>query len=408
MRILYTLFIRKYYLLILLFSLFNDKAKLWINGRKNQGFAKLGATQNLIWIHASSLGEFEQGRPIIELIKSRYPSKKILLTFFSPSGFEARKNYKKADFVYYLPLDTNRNAKEFLDTFKPELAIFIKYEYWYNFLNELIIRNIPYYFVSSIYRKNQLFFKSWGFWFRKHLAKANHIFCQDENSKFLLESIGILNVTVAGDTRFDRVNQVCSHPPHVDFISDFALNYKTILAGSSWPADEIILKNFMEDADSDIKLILAPHNIDKEHIESIFKLFEKYKPQLFSETNSDKKNRQSRVLIIDSMGMLMHLYQYCKIAYIGGGFGAGIHNILEAAVFAKPVIFGPKYQKFKEAIDMISLGGAFSINNFNEFSKIANNLLDNQNAYDEASSIAKKYVNDNLGASEKIVDKIIS
>lgn len=407
MRFFYTLGIRLYALIIRLISPFNERASYWYNGRKNIIFPENNSNENWIWIHAASLGEFEQGRPIIEKIKKEFPQYKILLTFFSPSGFEIRKDYTLADFVAYIPVDTPKNAARFLDSFKPKLAIFIKYEYWYNHLNQLIKRDIPYYFVSSIYRTSQPFFRFYGAWFRKHLASSNHIFCQDESSKILLKTIGIENVTVSGDTRFDRVANVTANPKQFSEIEEFAKDSRLILAGSTWPADEDVLKESFVDFPEDIKLVIAPHLVDYEHINQIIEKFNNYKIVKWSEININTNLSKSRILVIDKIGILVHLYQYSYLAYIGGGFGVGIHNTLEAAAFSKPVIFGPRYEKFREAIELIKFGGAFSIQDSNEFSKKALLLFSYEKEYLAASSAAGNYVQNNIGATDIILDFVL-
>jgi len=408
MRFLYSIFIKFYYLIILLISPFNTKAKQWIKGRKGVKFPSIPKEEKIIWIHAASLGEFEQGRPVIEAIKKEHPDYKVLLTFFSPSGYEVRKNYKQADYVYYLPLDTQRNVRRFLEYFHPSMAIFIKYEYWYNFLNQLKSLKIPYYFISAIYRPKQIFFKNYGTWFIKHLAGANHIFCQDKKSELLLNSIGLQQVTLAGDTRFDRVFEVTSSPKKIKEIEAFVKGGRTIILGSGWEPEEKILAQYLPMSKSDIKLIIAPHMIDKQHIDKITLLFKSFHPVLLSEVESGKSCSDSRVLIIDAIGFLMHLYQYGEVAVIGGGFGKGIHNILEASAFGLPVLFGPNFTKFNEAKELIEKGGAFSFKDKTEFKERIDTLLDSKKKYQEAAQISKTYVIENGGATDLILDKIFA
>ena len=406
MKFLYTIFIRIYYLIILIASPFNPKAKQWITGRRKPDFPSVSKGEKIIWVHAASLGEFEQGRPVIEFIKKNYPEYKILLTFFSPSGYEVRKNYSEADYVYYIPLDTSKNAVHFLNHFHPEMAIVIKYEYWYNFLNQLSVFNIPYFFISAIYRPGQIFFKNYGGWFKNHLQGAKHIFCQDEKSKILLISVGIQQVTLAGDTRFDRVLDVTSNPKKVEAVEAFSRKGRIIIAGSSWEPEEIILEDYLQTAPEDVKLIIAPHLIDKQHIDKILTLFKSFNPFLLSKTDSNTNYSEARVLIIDAIGFLMHLYQYGKIAVIGGGFGKGLHNTLEAATFGNPVLFGPNYEKFNEAKELIKLGGAFTFSDKKEFKDLMDNLLNSEKNYQEASAIAKNYVIEKSGATGKIVAEL--
>lgn len=406
MRFFYTLTLWLYVLVINIISPFNHRAKLWVNGRKKTDKPIISPSDKWIWIHAASLGEFEQGRPLIELIKTTNPDIKILLTFFSPSGYEVRKNYPYADFIMYLPADIPSKVNNFLNYFKPEMAIFIKYEYWYNFINQLVKRKIPFYYVSAIYRQNQIFFKPYGAWFRNHLSKTNHIFCQDIASVDLLNSIGISQSSVSGDTRFDRVAEVTSHPEEFLNILDFIKNSWPIVAGSTWPADENFLLNLMPSLPSHVKLIIAPHLVDADHISQLVLKFSNYQPRLWSSFTAENILNESRVLIIDKIGILMHLYQYSKLAYIGGGFGAGIHNTLEAAAFSKPVIFGPNFSKFKEANDLISNGAAFSFSDGDSLTMIVSRFVSDDKFRSEAAQIAGDYVHNNIGATAFILNKL--
>jgi len=407
MRTLYNLGIYFYNLLMHFAALFNPKAKQWVAGRKDV-FNKIKQEVEpgyIIWFHAASVGEFEQARPLIERIRKEYPNKKILLTFFSPSGYELRKNYKLVDYVYYLPIDTKKNAKRFIDLIKPEMVFFIKYEFWFNYINELYKRVLPIYMVSTIFRSNQYFFKWYGAWGRKHLRMIEHFFVQDNQSATLLSFINPERISITGDTRFDRVKSLTENPKSFDSIADFVKDSKVLLAGSSWEPDEIILSRFIENENQDFKLIIAPHEVNKEHISNLLNRFSKFEPLLFSEFEDKAIPKENRVLIIDSVGKLMHLYQYTDVAYIGGGFGVGIHNILEAATYQKPVIFGPKYQKFNEAKELIKHQGGFSISNEKEFTAIASKLLFNTKDYEQASAECGKYVEENIGATEKIFEE---
>ena len=406
MNIVYNTGIRAYTMAIKTSSLFNDKAKLWVNGRKNI-FAKLqegfkNETNKIIWVHAASLGEFEQGRPLIEKLKQKYPEKKILLTFFSPSGYEIRKNYDKADYIFYLPADTPANAKKFIEIVKPETVYFIKYEFWRNYLHELYKKNIPTFLVSGIFRKEQVFFKQSGKSYRKVLDYFTHFFVQNQTSLDLLKSIDITNVTISGDTRFDRVIDIAKQTIELKKVEEFCDNKQIIIAGSSWQADEEFLAKYINSTKFDIKLIIAPHEIKEQNITRITKLLNK-KVLLYSDIeNANPSNFD--VLIINNIGLLSSLYKYGSIAYIGGGFGVGIHNILEAATFGKAIIFGPKYQKFKEAVDLIKLKGAFSIGDYQEMEKHFDKLLSDKEYLLETSEIAENFVKNNAGAVDLIIN----
>ena len=356
-----------------------------------------------IWFHAASLGEFEQGRPLIEKIRERYPEYKILLTFFSPSGYEVRKNYKGADIVCYLPLDKPRNVNKFLDIIQPCMAFFIKYEFWKNYLDELHKRNIPVYSISSIFRKEQIFFKWYGGTYRKVLANFDQLFVQNETSKRFLSKIGINKVTVVGDTRFDRVLEIRQEAKDLPLVEAFKGNSMTIVAGSSWQPDEDLFIEYFN-THPDIKLIIAPHVIDENHlVEIISKLKRPY--VRYSKAN-EQNVKNADCLIIDGFGLLSSIYRYGEIAYVGGGFGVGIHNILEAAVYGIPVIFGPKYQKFMEAKQLLEENGAFSIKNYEELSQLLDKMISDTEYLTEVGANADNYVSKNLGASEKILDQI--
>jgi len=356
-----------------------------------------------IWFHAASLGEFEQGRPLIERIKERYPEYKILLTFFSPSGYEVRRDYKGADIVCYLPLDKPRNVKKFLDIIQPCMAFFIKYEFWKNYLDELNKRNIPVYSVSSIFRKEQIFFKWYGGLYRKVLQDFDQLFVQNETSKRFLSKIGIERVTVVGDTRFDRVLEIRQAAKDLPLVEAFKKESLTIVAGSSWAPDEDLFIEYFN-THPDIKLIIAPHVIDENHlVEIISKLKRPY--VRYSKAN-EQNVTNADCLIIDGYGLLSSIYRYGEIAYIGGGFGVGIHNILEAAVYGIPVIFGPKYQKFMEARQLLEEKGAFSIKDDEELNLLLNKLISDKEFLKESGLNAGNYVTKNLGASELILSQI--
>ncbi len=407
MLLIYNLGIELYSLVIRILVPFNLKAKQILVGR-NESIKRVQSgviPQNAIWIHCASLGEFEQGRPVIELIKSSYPSEKIVLTFFSPSGYEIRKNYSGVDAVLYLPSDTARGAKRFVNLLNPKVAIFVKYEFWHHYYKQLDKNNVPIYSISSIFRVNQIFFKGYGKWFRAILEKVDHFFCQDAHSVELLNSIGITNCSIAGDTRFDRVFEIAKSVKPINGIEKFINGKQVIIAGSTWLPDEELLIEYVEKFPN-IKLIIAPHEIHKAHIEKIKELvFVKY--SLYTEQKVDEWI-DSQVLIVDTIGLLSSLYQYGTVAYVGGGFGKGIHNTLEAATFGLPIIFGPNYLKFKEARDLIQLKSAFSIKNYNEIQEIFDNLLLDQSNLEKSSLSAKNYVKLQVGATSKIVNSIMS
>lgn len=408
MIILYKTGIFFYLLFIRLVSVFNEKARQFVRGRKNWKknlLEKVDKNARYIWFHCASLGEFEQGRPVIEAIKKQFPEYKIVLTFFSPSGYEIRKNYNQADIVVYLPIDTRRNAQFFLSVVNPEKVFFIKYEFWYNFITELKKRQIPLYLISAIFRENQVFFKKnrWGNWFRKMLFQFEHIFVQNESSAKLLSSIGIKQFTVSGDTRFDRVAAIAASSKEIPIVEKFKGNSLLIVAGSTWKHDEKLLAEFINQ-NIDIKFIIAPHEVSNANINRLHQLLKK--PTIkFSQINETEIDKY-QVLIIDSVGLLSSLYRYGNIAYIGGGFGIGIHNILEAATFGLPIIFGPNYKKFKEAVDLKLEGGAFSIQNFEGLELALNDLVNIKNHLENASKISKNYVAKNVGSGVVIIKKI--
>ena len=395
MSILYTIGIQLFVIAVRIASLFNAKAKLWIKGRKSI-FQKLAEAtkedQDIVWFHCASLGEFEQGKPIIEGYKIKYPTHKILLTFFSPSGYEIRKNYDGVDWVFYLSADTKKNAKQFISIVNPIKVIFIKYEFWFNYMAELNKKNIPFYSVSSIFRKEQSFFKY--DWFAKQLNNVSHFFVQDQNSKELLKNIGFSNCTVVGDTRFDSVISNAQNSISISLVEKFSENKTTIICGSTWPKDEALLVKYIK-KNPNYNYIIAPHEM--QHISA---LKNQTNALLFSKANNTNIS-DINVLIIDSIGILSNVYKYGDLAYIGGGFGSGIHNILEAVTFGLPVVFGPNYQKFKEANELIELEGAISISNFKELTS----AIDYFNTFDK--SIAINYTQENSGATKKILNLII-
>jgi 3-deoxy-D-manno-octulosonic-acid transferase len=421
MRFIYTIFIHIYSVAIRFASLFNPKAKLWVEGRRDI-FKKISSELQLqknseplisrpIWIHCASLGEFEQGRPLIEKIKSQSPQTKIVLTFFSPSGYEIRKNYKSADHVFYLPADTPFNAKAFIEIVDPQAAFFIKYEFWFNYLNELKKKKIPTYLVSGIFRDDHYFFKNYVSWFRKQLDCFTWFFVQDEHSKELLNSIGKKNVSIAGDTRFDRVSAVSKQIKELRIIELFKGGLPLFIGGSTWPADEKLISDQIrktrqksKGVTSAFKFIIAPHEIGEDHIQSIIQCFSDLVVLRFSNAN-EKNVTDADLLILDNIGMLSSVYQYGTIAFIGGGFGKGIHNILEPAAFGLPVIFGTNYTKFTEAKELIKAGGAFTVSDDEELNKTML-LLQDQEILKTASHISKYYVESRVGATDKVLERI--
>ncbi len=404
MLLLYNLFIWLTRVGIGIASLWNGKARQWTKGRiggVKEITTSIRAGEKIIWMHCASAGEFEQGKPVIEELKKNYDDHKILVTFFSPSGYSIGKNYKQADYVFYLPIDTPKNAKRFIQNVQPTLVIFVKYDFWYHHLKAVIDRKIPLLLISSIFRNNQVFFKWYGGFNRKMLKLFSWLFVQDEASKDLLLSINIKNCSVSGDTRFDRVASIAAVAEPILQIEKFKQGAQVMVAGSTWPDDEQILSSLLH-FNKEFKLIIAPHEIDVSHIEKIRSLFPG--AALFSGLN---ETNDSQVLIIDNIGMLSRLYQYATVTYIGGGFNkSGIHNTLEAAVWSKPVIFGPNYQKFKEARELIEEGGAFSISTAVELKEVVLNLLTQKERLIESSMAAGLYVQQHRGATKKIISYI--
>ncbi len=395
--------------MILLASLSgNAKAKSWIKGRRsvlNSIKKSLADGEKRIWVHASSLGEFEQGRPVIELIKNTYPEYKIFLTFFSPSGYEVRKNYRFADYIFYLPMDGPNNARRFTELVNPEKVIFIKYEYWYYYLSAIHKKNIPVYICSAIFRKDQLFFKWYGRWYKNILSNFTLLFVQNDLSGKLLNNIGITNVIVTGDTRFDRVLAIASKAQKYEEINLFRHNKRCIVIGSSWEPDEQLIINYINETDISVKYIIAPHEINTSHIEHIENQLNK-KSVRYSVWKQEQSGEYD-VLIIDNVGMLSSVYQYGLLAYIGGGFGKGIHNILEAAVWGIPVLFGPNHGKFREALELIEIGGAFAIYDYNGLKTKFDYFINNTLMSNESGTIASDYIKGNTGATEKIVSTVM-
>jgi 3-deoxy-D-manno-octulosonic-acid transferase len=407
MKLVYSIIIYVYTALINIASLVNHKASLWVKGRRDWS-SKLKASfstgESTIWFHCASLGEFEQGRPVIEMIKNEAPDIKIILTFFSPSGYEVRKNYQHADYICYLPADTPGNASEFISIVKPSIVVFVKYEFWNNFISEVRRKDIPLYLISGIFRPDQHFFKWYGGFFKKILKKFTHIFVQDKRSLDLLNGIGIKNTSVAGDTRFDRVSQIAAAAKTLPILEKFRDGEKLLLAGSSWRSDEEIIAGFINMDPGKMKWVFAPHEIDKSNIARLEKLF---KTDVVRYSEFNEESHKARVLIIDNIGILSSAYRYSYIAVVGGGFGKGIHNILEPACWGTPVLFGPNYKGFKEAVDIISGQGAFCFRNSVEFRSIIDNWLTDDKLYKSSSAMVSGYITQNKGATEKIVRTIL-
>ena len=381
---------------------------LFVDGRKkvfNTLKETIHPNDKTIWFHCASLGEYEQGVPIMEKTKELFPDYKLIVTFFSPSGFEVKKNSTLANIILYLPIDTVSNAKKFIELAHPSLAIFIKYEFWPNYLVQLKEKNIPTFLVSGLFRKDQLFFKPYGGFMRKVLNSFDHFFVQDETSKELLNNINIKETTVSGDTRFDRVNNQLSQDNTLDFISDFKQHNLCIVCGSTWPEDEAVLIDYINKAPENVKFIIAPHKINASKIESFKKNIQK-KSSLFSK-NEETNISQYNVLIIDTVGLLTKIYSHADIAYIGGGMGdTGLHNILEPATFGIPIVIGNHFVKFPEAKELKELKGLFSISNATECSKILEKLVTDKNARIESGKIAKKFIENNKGATKIIMNYI--
>ncbi|MBR4722663.1 MAG: 3-deoxy-D-manno-octulosonic acid transferase [Muribaculaceae bacterium] len=384
-----------------------EKVRKMLDGQKatfERLSQRLDPSRRYVWIHASSLGEFEQGRPLIEMIRRERPDCHVVLSFFSPSGYEVRHDYAEADAVVYLPFDLPKNAERFIDIVKPEMAIFVKYEFWGNYLSALHRRGIPTYIISSIFRRGQIFFRPWGGMFRKMLRCFTHIYVQDDASRSMLADIGVTNVTVAGDTRFDRVTDILANVKEVAQAEAIAASAKvTVVAGSTWPADERFLLPYFN-AHDDVKLIIAPHEVNEERVAEILAVISRKAVRLSQAT--PEQAAQADCLVVDCFGMLSSIYHFGDVAYIGGGFGAGIHNINEAAVHSIPVVFGPKHEKFKEASDLLTLGGAFSFIDNEGFTKIFDDLTSDTARRHEAGETAGKYIADNLGATRRIFDEI--
>jgi 3-deoxy-D-manno-octulosonic-acid transferase len=408
MNVLYNLSIFFYSILIRLALPFNTKAgQIW-KGRQRV-FAelpkKIKHDRPIIWVHCASLGEFEQGRPLIEAIKKQHPEYQIFLTFFSPSGYEIRKYFELADYIYYLPADTKSNARKLIELVNPEIVFFVKYEFWFHYIQELKKRNIPLYLVSAIFRENQLFFKNspWGKWYRKMLFGFKHFFVQDEQSVELLGRIGFRNVTKAGDTRFDRVAMIARNAKDIPLVEKFKGNHQLVVAGSTWKPDEELLIEYIH-SHPEIKFIIAPHETKRRNID---RLISQLKTPVICYTEATEESVMNKqVLLVDTIGLLSSVYRYADLAYIGGGFGVGIHNTLEAAIFGMPIVFGPNYLKFNEATTMVKLGVAHPVNDYSELKTILEPLLSDTEKREKIASACISFTQQNLGATQTIISKV--
>jgi 3-deoxy-D-manno-octulosonic-acid transferase len=414
LKFLYHLFITAYPILARLLSFSNEKAKLWVKGRQSI-FSELQTafannTAKIVWMHCASLGEFEQGLPIVEQLKLQQPDTKFLITFFSPSGYEVRKNYQGADWIFYLPMDSDKNAKRFYDIVKPSLVLFVKYEFWFYYLQEAKQRQIPLLLVSGIFREDQVFFKRYGGFYRKMLQSFSYCFVQNQASADLLNSIGLTNVSVSGDTRFDRVQAIANRFSPIQIIEDFIGNEPVIVAGSSWLEDDKELQHYVK-KHPHIKFIIVPHDIQQSRIDECVGLYKNVVlySDLVDSQQSTVDGQQPNILLINNIGLLSKLYHYAIICFVGGGFGdEGIHNVLEAAVYGKPVVFGPVYDKYIEAEELIDAGGGFTVDNALELEALFNELLADKTTYDKACANASRYVASKVGATEEIVGFIIN
>lgn len=406
MKFLYQISLFFYSLLVKIASLFNHKAKLWVKGRKNTfAYLKthLSPDDEICWFHCASLGEFEQGKPLMEKIKQTHSHKKILVTFFSPSGYEYRKNSPLADFVCYLPNDNAKNARKFIRLVRPKQAYFVKYEFWYFYLKELYNTNIPTYLIAGVFRPNQPFFKWYGAFHQQMLGFFTHFFLQNKASEELLQGIGFTNTTTSGDTRIDQVFDNSQSPKQLSLIERFTQNNPTIILGSSWEKEEEIISEYIATTDKKFQYIIAPHDISKSHIEHLKNMLT-VPYLLYSEATSENILNHS-ILIIDNIGMLANCYQYTDIAFIGGGFSGALHNVLEPAAFGNAILFGDKIKKFHEAQALIDAYAAFSISSLDDFIAVVNHLMMKENM-ENTQNAAKKYIVENVGATDRIWEEI--
>lgn len=408
MALMYYIFVHLAYTMALPAALFSTKTRRWVSGRFGwrNNIRQWDRSQSpVLWFHAASLGEFEQGLPLMEAFRQDMPGCKIVLTFYSPSGYEIRKHTPHADYIGYLPLDTPYNAARFIQTIRPAAAFFIKYEFWYFFLKELRKNQIPAFLVSGIFRPGQVFFKWYGRWFGKNLSRFQTLFVQDEQSARLAQTITNANIMVTGDTRFDRVLTTAGKAKHIPIAEAFARGSLCIVAGSTWPGDEELLIRFINQSQPSVKFIIAPHEIEAGHISRIESALHVTHIR-YSVADAENVAR-TKVLIIDNIGMLSSLYRYGQIAYVGGGFGKGIHNILEAAVYGMPLVFGPEHAKFREALDLTKAGAAFAVEDESSFLKTMDLLVNDCVLRNKASEKAAAYVQQHAGATHNIVSQVV-
>ena len=415
MNFFYSLAIRLYSGLVAVASLFgNKKAQQWWKGRNKQweNLVSENKEDEWLWMHVSSLGEFEQGLPVIESLKKNFPKYKILLTFFSPSGYEPRKNFPLADKVAYMPSDTLQNAKKMVRNFNIKAAFIVKYDFWFNYMKVLKKNDIPLYYISALLHPDHYFFKFYSTWFRKQLLNVSHYFVQNDETAKLLKSIGIENATVTGDTRFDRVYDIAKQSKSFPEIEEFIAGRHCIIAGSSWPSDEKFIIPFSKKMPDDYSLIIAPHDVSESHIKQITSQLDSYVlySQLTLPISQQLSNlvaqQHKKVLVVDTIGILKQIYKYARFAYVGGGFMSSIHNTQEALVFGCPVVVGPKYTKFVEAVDLVRDGGMFSVENQQEFDDIFEQLMNDDNFYNKASGICQDYIQLSIGATSKIMKRL--
>lgn len=404
LRFLYNILINTVWFVLQVIAFFNTKIKLFVHGRR-RAFSileeQLTPNDITIWMHVASLGEFEQGLPILERLRTTYPAHKLVLTFFSPSGYEVKKNTSAADIVVYLPMDSNSKVKRFLKLVAPELAIFVKYEVWPNYLYHLKKRKVPTILVSAIFSKRQIYFRSYGGFMRKSLCKFDYFFVQDKNSKKLLESIGLSNIGISGDTRLDRVSEIMNRNNQLDFMDRFKHDQLCFVAGSTWPEDEEIIINYINSTKERLKFVIAPHEIKPAHLEKITSALKKRTVRYSDLGNQNLK--EFDVLVVDTIGLLTKIYSYADIAYVGGGFATGLHNTMEPAVFGIPIIIGPQFEGFKEAEDLVSAGGIIPISNQERFDNTMENLINDPISIRNIGDINSNYINANKGASDLIM-----
>lgn len=409
MRSLYSFGIRLYRIAISIASLFNKKAALWIDGRRDWRtkltlvLSTRGERKHTFWFHCASLGEYEQALPLIKDLKSDYPTSFVLVSFFSPSGFQNFKANKLVDGICYLPLDTITNARDFIDQVKPTAAFFVKYEIWHHFITQLYTLKVPTYLISANFRSDQIYFKGYGVWFRETLFKFSHIFVQQQSNIPLLSGIGVSHCSVSGDTRVDRVLENLAEQRTVPQAAAFVKDEKAIILGSAWNEEVELIKAFLTETNYSGKIIIAPHEVHPDNVDRIAKTLESFSTQRFSTYDPDK---DAQILIIDSIGQLRHLYAYAKIAVIGGGFGSGLHNVLEAVTFGIPVLFGPNIQNFPEASELVQLRCAYVVNDSRSFNQQMNHLLSNPMLLKVVGEMSRKFIRDNSGATQKIISKV--